>query len=197
MINFLLQQKEWQSFDIMISFLDSIHIVNLNKENWKFSMCSCSYWLKYLHCSHVISCAYRSKLCSFDSIGMNLPIERNKKRGPESETANAYNKQQGENANDDELVLQIIEWAIINNSTRISSLMDKIECRIGSLKSNTNVSKLKICGDLDIYLEKKEHQYLTELFNGNLILFSKKILLLCKNSGDQKIFKIWGKILDS
>ncbi|RNA16535.1 hypothetical protein BpHYR1_039158 [Brachionus plicatilis] len=27
--------------------------------------------------------------------------------------------------------------------------------------------------------------------------FSNKILLLCKNSGGQKIFKIWGKILDS
>ncbi|RNA35914.1 hypothetical protein BpHYR1_032726 [Brachionus plicatilis] len=39
--------------------------------------------------------------------GIDLPIERNKKRGPQSETANAYNKQQGENANDDELVLQV------------------------------------------------------------------------------------------
>ncbi|RNA32707.1 hypothetical protein BpHYR1_038824, partial [Brachionus plicatilis] len=28
-------------------------------------------------------------------------------KGPQSETANAYNKQQGENANDDELVLQV------------------------------------------------------------------------------------------
>ncbi|RNA26327.1 hypothetical protein BpHYR1_040887, partial [Brachionus plicatilis] len=121
-----LQQKEWQSFDIMISFLDSIHIVNLNKENWKFSMCSCSYWLKYLHCSHVISCAYRSKLCSFDSIGMDLPIERNKKRGPQSETANAYNKQQGENAIDDELVLQVTKKQ--KAKSQLSESVDQQNC---------------------------------------------------------------------
>ncbi|CAF1034936.1 unnamed protein product [Brachionus calyciflorus] len=111
-----LQQKNWSSFDMMIEFLDSIHIVSLNKENWKLSICSCSFWLKNLHCSHVISCAYRSKLCSFDSIGMNLPIERNKKRGPQSETANAYNKQPGENDKDDELILPVTKKSKVKSS---------------------------------------------------------------------------------
>ena len=45
-------------------------------------------------CSHVIATCYRLKYVSFDSVGMNVPIEPNRKKGRPKATAAALQRQQ-------------------------------------------------------------------------------------------------------
>lgn len=54
-----LESKTWTTFNEMISSLNSIRIVKVNRENWKLSSCTCSYWLKNYYCCHSIACCYR------------------------------------------------------------------------------------------------------------------------------------------
>ncbi|CAF1117015.1 unnamed protein product, partial [Brachionus calyciflorus] len=43
----------WDDFDKMIESINSMRLISINKENWKQSRCTCSYWLKNYVCSHV------------------------------------------------------------------------------------------------------------------------------------------------
>ncbi|CAF0928649.1 unnamed protein product [Brachionus calyciflorus] len=46
-------------------------------DNWKFSKCTCD---------HVIECSYRLKLMNFNKIGINIPKSNKRKRGTQSKT---------------------------------------------------------------------------------------------------------------
>ncbi|RNA13927.1 hypothetical protein BpHYR1_045147 [Brachionus plicatilis] len=70
----------------MISSFNSIRIVKVNRENWKLSSCTCSYWLKNYYCCHSIACCYRLKLMNFYDIGMDIPLNNKPKRGAKKKT---------------------------------------------------------------------------------------------------------------
>ena len=81
-----LNNQGWTTFDEMMQCIYSFHKVSINRENWKLSTCSCSFWLKHYKCNHVISCSFRLQLLDFNSIGLDLPIHNNKKRGAPAKT---------------------------------------------------------------------------------------------------------------
>ncbi|RNA45130.1 hypothetical protein BpHYR1_022749 [Brachionus plicatilis] len=88
-----LESKTWTTFDEMISSLNSIRIVKVNRENWKLSSCTCSYWLKNYYCCHSIACCYRLKLMNFNDIGMDIPLNYKPKRGAKKKTRSCLQHQ--------------------------------------------------------------------------------------------------------
>ncbi len=81
--NFIMQQKlkAWNSFDHLIQARNSIHIIEVNKEDWKNSHCSCNKYLKQNKCKHIIAISAFIGLTSFDEIAMSLPLSKKVKRG--------------------------------------------------------------------------------------------------------------------
>ncbi|CAF0981464.1 unnamed protein product, partial [Brachionus calyciflorus] len=85
----LLEQK-WKNFDEMMHEITSIYRVKFNEDSWKLSTCSCCFWLKNYKCNHQIAIAARKKKCNFDSVGMDIPIQSNRKKGRPKNTLSAF-----------------------------------------------------------------------------------------------------------
>ncbi len=47
-------QNEWESFTDLFEKIKEIREILFDDTNWKFSKCSCCYWLKNYICSHII-----------------------------------------------------------------------------------------------------------------------------------------------
>ncbi len=73
--------------------IHGIHLIRIQTDNWKLSCCSCSYWLKNYKCSHVIAIATRLHLTSFESIFIDLPMEKKRKPGARKKSKPALVRQ--------------------------------------------------------------------------------------------------------
>ena len=71
----------FDSFDKLIDLQKNIYMIKINFDQWELSECTCYFWLKNFKCKHVISISSLKKLCSFESVAMNLPLEPKKRRG--------------------------------------------------------------------------------------------------------------------
>ncbi|RNA09213.1 hypothetical protein BpHYR1_050617, partial [Brachionus plicatilis] len=67
--------------------------VKYNENSWTMSSCNWWYWLKNYKCYHITTIAARKKKCSLDSVGMDFPIQANRKRGQPKGTAGALEHQ--------------------------------------------------------------------------------------------------------
>jgi hypothetical protein len=74
------------TLDAYLHNVHSLHIIKIQIDNWKLSSCSCVYWLKNYKCSHVIAIVVRLKLASFESISIDLPMEKERKPGAKRKT---------------------------------------------------------------------------------------------------------------
>ncbi|RNA02019.1 hypothetical protein BpHYR1_001467 [Brachionus plicatilis] len=88
-----LETKTWTNFDKMMREIYDICINVINLESWKFSKCTCKFWMKNYYFDHVIGCCYRLKLMNLDSIGMDIPISNKRKRGAQSKNKKALEHQ--------------------------------------------------------------------------------------------------------
>jgi hypothetical protein len=109
------EKEQWRSFDEMIKFINSLHVVQVDFSSWQLSKCNCSYWVKNYKCNHVISVCYRlykSKSLSdqhfMDAI-MNLPIEANRKRGRPALTTQAELRQPNEEQNEESDIIDYMD----------------------------------------------------------------------------------------
>jgi hypothetical protein len=86
---------DFECFDRMFEYMNSIRVVKLNLSCWEMSECSCKYWLKDYKCFHIVSVAHRESACSFSlqSIVLSLPLERKRDRGAKSSTKSALIRQ--------------------------------------------------------------------------------------------------------
>ena len=58
-----------------------IHMIRLNKENWKKSFCSCSGFMSNFICPHIIAVAARKNLHEFDPRAKQTSFYAKRKRG--------------------------------------------------------------------------------------------------------------------
>ncbi|RNA04733.1 hypothetical protein BpHYR1_005336, partial [Brachionus plicatilis] len=82
--------SNWNSFDEFIKWSDSHKIVEINKECWQLSKCSCQYWKKNFGCKHVIGIAYNIELLTFPTL--DLRIEKNASRSRRKKALAAFER---------------------------------------------------------------------------------------------------------
>ena len=99
----------------MLALINSIHVINLRRDCWELSECTCKNWSKYLKCDHVIAVAFKLKLCSFSSIAYSIPISHKGRRGQPAKTASALIRQPSELQNE----LSIIDYPSSKQETII------------------------------------------------------------------------------
>jgi hypothetical protein len=125
------QKQKWKDFDEMVSFMQSLHVVQVDFNSWQQSKCSCASWVKNLKCNHVISVCYRlyksKKLSDQDFITavMNLPIEPNRKRGRPTLTTQAELRQPNEAQNEENDLIEYLEEHIAKKSKIDSTNTDR------------------------------------------------------------------------
>ena len=73
------------NFETYMEFIGLIKMVKLNKDNWKFSRCTCSDYLKLYLCKHILLVAVSQKLIAipekfYDSIIGSKPKPGKKKK---------------------------------------------------------------------------------------------------------------------
>ena len=56
----------FRSLDELSTQTKKIHVIRLNRENWKMSSCSCSDYVECYICVHIIATAVRNNLHVFD-----------------------------------------------------------------------------------------------------------------------------------
>ena len=78
--NQALNGKKWSNFDEMMNQIYSIHRVKYDENDWTLISCTCWFWLKRYKCHRQIAIAARKKKCNFDSVGMDIPIQSNRKK---------------------------------------------------------------------------------------------------------------------
>jgi hypothetical protein len=90
-----IKSYDFDCFDRMFCYINSIRVVKLNLSCWEMSECSCRYWLKDYKCFHIASVAHRETACSFSfrSIILSLPLERKRDRGTKVTTKPALMRQ--------------------------------------------------------------------------------------------------------
>ena len=148
------QQQKWKNFDEMVSFLESLHIVQVDSNSWQQSKCTCASWVKNLKCNHVISVCYRlykSKKLSdqeFMTAVMNLPIEPNRKRGRPALTTQAELRQPNEAQNDENVTIDYLEEP--NNKKK------KIEENVSNNARPSRFCKKKIDDQAQVQIVKKK-----------------------------------------
>lgn len=85
-----LNTSNWISFDEFKKWSDSHKILEMNKECWQFSKCSCQYWKKNFVLQHVIGIAYNIELLTFPTL--ELRIEKNASRGRRKKALPAFER---------------------------------------------------------------------------------------------------------
>ena len=71
----------FDSFDELMTETKKIHVIRLNRENWKRSCCNCSEYIKSYICKHIIAIAVRNKLHEFDPRVKQIIPTLKRKRG--------------------------------------------------------------------------------------------------------------------
>jgi len=143
------QKQKWKDFDEMVSFMQSLHVVQVDFNSWQQSKCSCASWVKNLKCDHVISVCYRlyksKKLSDQDFITavMNLPIEPNRKRGRPALTTQAELRQPNEAQNEETDQIEYLEELRIAKKNKIDSTNTDRPSRICKKKTADQVCKKK------------------------------------------------------
>jgi hypothetical protein len=92
----------YTSFDEMFTGMNKLSVAKIDKNNWKLSQCSCSWFAKNYMCCHIIATAVRLKLHEFKEIHMAIPIGQNRKRGRPANTTKALLTQPGETPQQEE-----------------------------------------------------------------------------------------------
>ena len=70
-----------------------IKIINLNRDKWTESKCSCRWYLKNYFCFHVIALAVNEKLTEIPMDYKNIPIQSKPKRGRKPKAISALIRQ--------------------------------------------------------------------------------------------------------
>ncbi|CAF0986175.1 unnamed protein product [Brachionus calyciflorus] len=91
-----IQEKNLTTFHSMVNDIFSLHRVKYNDDDWKLSTCSCWYCLKHYKCHHQITIAARKKKCSFDAVGLDEPIQADRKKARPKNNLNSLGKQPNE-----------------------------------------------------------------------------------------------------
>ena len=63
------------SFNNFVQVVKKIKIINLNRDKWTESKCSCRWYLKNYFCFHVIKLAVDEKLTEIPMDYKNIPIQ--------------------------------------------------------------------------------------------------------------------------
>ena len=69
------------NFDQLVELHEKFARVDLNRDDWTASRCSCQYFLKNYFCFHIIAIASNEKLTTISDIHKNVPIGQKAKRG--------------------------------------------------------------------------------------------------------------------
>ncbi len=93
-----MQNLEFDEFDKLIETANSIRVIKLNKDNWKLSTCTCSFFAKNYKCNHVIAIAARKNLFTFQPKAMQIQVGQVRKRGRPVNTIKALILQPNEPA---------------------------------------------------------------------------------------------------
>lgn len=81
----------WNTFQDYLAWNDSYKVVEINRQVWGLSTCTCQYWRKHYTCKHVIGISYELELfAEFPSL--DLQIEQNAKRGRRKKATSALNR---------------------------------------------------------------------------------------------------------
>jgi hypothetical protein len=86
---------DFDCFDKMFEYINSIHVVKLNLSSWELSECNCSFWMKDYMCYHIVSVAHRETTCKFSlhNLALSLPLQRKRDKGAKSSTKPALIRQ--------------------------------------------------------------------------------------------------------
>ena len=71
----------FDSLDELLTETKKIHVIRLNRENWKMSSCNCSEYIESFICKHIIAIAVRNRLHEFDPRAKQISPKLKRKRG--------------------------------------------------------------------------------------------------------------------
>ncbi len=96
-----MKQCKFNDFDDMIAKMNDYRVINLNKDMWQNSQCTCPDGLKKYKCKHITVLASRLDLCSFENYCDELPLTSKKRKGAPTKTAKALARQANDLQEDD------------------------------------------------------------------------------------------------
>jgi hypothetical protein len=77
----MISECNWACFDDFAAEFQEIRVIDLDRDNWKLSKCSCPSWHKHYMCKHIIAVAYNEDLFDdFPAAAYDIPLGR--RRGP-------------------------------------------------------------------------------------------------------------------
>jgi hypothetical protein len=80
-------------FDDLAQVIKKVFMVNLSKENWKDSKCTCKFYLKEYFCAHIIIVASSLTLATIPNHCKNINIGAKKKVGKPSNASKGITRQ--------------------------------------------------------------------------------------------------------
>ena len=61
-------------FEFLMNKIHSVNYVKINHENWKLSICSCSWWKNHYICPHVIDLSVT--MVKYPEQAMTVPLDQ-------------------------------------------------------------------------------------------------------------------------
>ena len=120
-------------FDSLISTMNSIHIININSDDFKLTTCSCTFWHKNFICKHIVDIGLRLNKVEIPNFVMDIPLSRKRKRGAHTKTKSALHRQ---NDNDQTRMPTIAETSDSENEPECLAVIKPAKKSRGRQRKN-------------------------------------------------------------